>query len=219
MTSLVYPAIRKKILISLLAALYCLSPGLARAQAHRYQQAYCAYQKEDFPSAARLFTSLLDDYPQLGDYVCRYLAQSRFALGDYAGALTSWQRLLKLYPQSRLKQIAKLGEAGAHLRLENYLAAAGIYRQLLMETLGNKEDIGQVYLNYGLGAGPRSHKPAGQGRRSLSAPLVSSPHCRYHSPGQATDGGVGGKVSLGASSAKGKILVATNQGPTAGAEI
>jgi len=30
------------------------------------------------------------------------------------------------------------------------LAAAGIYRQLLMETLGNKEDIGQVYLNYGL---------------------------------------------------------------------
>lgn len=116
----------------------------------RYRKAYCAYQKEDFQTAAKTFKPLLKEYPQMGDYALHYLAKSQFALGKYIKAQITWKLLVDLYPKTRLRQSAILGRAEALFREERYLDAAKIYRQLIMETLEDKENLGLVYLNYGL---------------------------------------------------------------------
>ncbi|MBI5789832.1 MAG: tetratricopeptide repeat protein [Candidatus Schekmanbacteria bacterium] len=115
-----------------------------------YLEAHCAYETEDYQQAVRKFSSLQNSYPQMGDYVQHYLALSQAALGDYAQAQQSWQRLLDLYPDSRLKQAARISCADVYLRQEFYLSAARLYRQLLNDGLKNKADLGKVYFNLGL---------------------------------------------------------------------
>jgi soluble lytic murein transglycosylase len=89
-----------------------------------FRTALSLYERGDLDSADALLRRLAPVYPELADYVLRYLAKIADARGDAAGALTTWQALLDRFPDSVWKGEAELAVGRARAAEGNWRAAA-----------------------------------------------------------------------------------------------
>ena len=89
-----------------------------------FHTALSLYERGDLESADALLRRLAPVFPELADYVLRYLAKIADARGDAAGALTTWQALLDRFPDSVWKGEAELAVGRARAAEGNWRAAA-----------------------------------------------------------------------------------------------
>ena len=89
-----------------------------------FHAALSLYDRGDLASADALLRRLAPVYPELADYVLRYLAKIAEARDDRAGALTTWQALEDRFPDSVWKGEAELAVGRARVAEGNWEAAA-----------------------------------------------------------------------------------------------
>jgi soluble lytic murein transglycosylase len=105
-----------------------------------FKQAYTNFEQGNFSQAQTQWSTLADEYPELGDYVLHYLAQTEVALDQHAEAINNWLKLISQFPASCLIFNARLGMADSYFKLGNFSQAGTLYQQLADEEWQNKED-------------------------------------------------------------------------------
>ncbi len=110
-----------------------------RLKRELFKEAYAGFQQGNFPLARLRWLEILDNYPELKDYIYHYLAQTEAALGQPAAAINYWRELISQFPHSRLIPEATLGLADNYFMQGEFDQAAPLYRQLLAKNWGDKQ--------------------------------------------------------------------------------
>ena len=95
-------------------------------------QAQAEFKQQAYTNTIELLTTNLPTARSLADQYAYWIAEAHFQSGDYSGASTAFNSLIKNYPESPLRLRAVVGAASALSKLSEWQQAAG----LLEETNG-----------------------------------------------------------------------------------
>lgn len=110
----------------------------AEAQA-LYDQAYAVYQERRYADAEALFSRFLGTHgsTDLGDNAQYWIGESRFARGDYAGALAAFRETADRFPDGNKLADALLKSADCLAALGNVPAARLAYQEVIRRFPGS----------------------------------------------------------------------------------
>ena len=114
-----------------------LPPDGAPASARQaFADGYRAYRSRDAAGAIPKLTYAANNFPALADYALFYLGSAQRDQGNFAGAVTTFERLRNIYPQSVMTPPGELELARALLKLGRASEAAAVAAHLATQSSG-----------------------------------------------------------------------------------
>jgi soluble lytic murein transglycosylase len=124
-----------------------MSAGLTLSQRRTlFTEGTTSFYEKKYKKAVQYFEQLVDQYPELQDYVQFFLANTYLNLGENQKALLALQNFLSQYPSHPIANTVRYNVANLLLAEEKYIEAIELYTFLLNQP---EEDQGKVYYQLG----------------------------------------------------------------------